>query len=94
LRHTAFPNSSCATSKIDAQVTQLSGLIYIAVLQWHWIFLNLVKIFAAVKLKIIYTVHILSGFQKECVVCTGTTDSIAAFLAARATQPGKAVISC
>lgn len=25
------------------------------------------------------------------MVCTGTTDSIAAFLAARATQPGKAV---
>ncbi|KAK7341437.1 hypothetical protein VNO80_24367 [Phaseolus coccineus] len=33
------------------------------------------------------------GFQKSCVVCTGTTDSIAAFLAARATQPGKAVTS-
>ncbi|KAG9442816.1 hypothetical protein H6P81_018670 [Aristolochia fimbriata] len=33
------------------------------------------------------------GFQKDCVVCTGTTDSIAAFLAARATQPGKAVTS-
>ncbi|WJX51376.1 D-ribulose kinase [Trifolium repens] len=33
------------------------------------------------------------GFQKECVVCSGTTDSIAAFLAARATQPGKAVTS-
>ncbi|XP_058756775.1 D-ribulose kinase-like [Vicia villosa] len=33
------------------------------------------------------------GFQKECVVCTGTTDSIAAFLAARVTQPGKAVTS-
>ncbi|KAJ7967260.1 xylulose kinase [Quillaja saponaria] len=32
-------------------------------------------------------------FQKDCVVCTGTTDSIAAFLAARATQPGKAVTS-
>lgn len=95
MRRTAFPNSSCATS--NTQVTQLSGLIYIAVLQWHWIFLNfLVKIFAAVtvKLKIIYIVHILSGFPKECVVCTGTTDSIAAFLAARATQPGKAVISC
>jgi len=36
--------------------------------------------------------HILSGFPKSCVVCTGTTDSIAAFLAARASQPGKAVI--
>ncbi|KAJ1440953.1 Carbohydrate kinase, FGGY [Sesbania bispinosa] len=33
------------------------------------------------------------GFQKDCVVCSGTTDSIAAFLAARATQPGKAVTS-
>lgn len=33
----------------------------------------------------------LSGFPKDCVVCTGTTDSIAAFLAAGATQPGKAV---
>lgn len=33
------------------------------------------------------------GFLKDCVVCTGTTDSIAAFLAARATQPGKAVTS-
>ncbi|CAJ2679361.1 unnamed protein product [Trifolium pratense] len=33
------------------------------------------------------------GFQKQCVVCSGTTDSIAAFLAARATQPGKAVTS-
>ncbi|KAM3695414.1 hypothetical protein ACJW31_07G129500 [Castanea mollissima] len=31
------------------------------------------------------------GFAKDCVVCTGTTDSIAAFLAARATKPGKAV---
>ncbi|KAK6916619.1 Carbohydrate kinase, FGGY, N-terminal [Dillenia turbinata] len=31
------------------------------------------------------------GFPKDCVVCTGTTDSIAAFLAARATKPGKAV---
>lgn len=45
------------------------------------------------KWKIISIVHILSGFLKDCVVCTGTTDSIAAFLAARATQPGKAVIS-
>ncbi|XP_047328579.1 D-ribulose kinase isoform X1 [Impatiens glandulifera] len=33
------------------------------------------------------------GFSKECAVCTGTTDSIAAFLAARATEPGKAVTS-
>ncbi|KAK3195398.1 hypothetical protein Dsin_026708 [Dipteronia sinensis] len=33
------------------------------------------------------------GFPKDCVVCTGTTDSIAAFLAARATEPGKAVTS-
>ncbi|KAG8368189.1 hypothetical protein BUALT_Bualt15G0019300 [Buddleja alternifolia] len=33
------------------------------------------------------------GFPKDCVVCTGTTDSIAAFLAARANQPGKAVTS-
>lgn len=33
------------------------------------------------------------GFSKNCVVCTGTTDSIAAFLAARTTDPGKAVTS-
>ncbi|KAM7479349.1 hypothetical protein LguiA_027562 [Lonicera macranthoides] len=33
------------------------------------------------------------GFPKDCVICTGTTDSIAAFLAAHATQPGKAVTS-
>ncbi|CAL5075923.1 unnamed protein product [Urochloa decumbens] len=33
------------------------------------------------------------GLSKECVVCTGTTDSIAAFLAARTTGPGKAVTS-
>ncbi|KAL1324222.1 hypothetical protein HN51_034384 [Arachis hypogaea] len=33
------------------------------------------------------------GFQKDCVVCTGTTDSIAAFLAARANLPGQAVTS-
>ncbi|XP_057966137.1 D-ribulose kinase isoform X2 [Malania oleifera] len=33
------------------------------------------------------------GYSKDCVVCTGTTDSIAAFLAARATLPGKAVTS-
>lgn len=35
--------------------------------------------------------YTLAGFPKDCVVCTGTTDSIAAFLAARATEPGKAV---
>ncbi|KAL5198422.1 hypothetical protein ABZP36_001934 [Zizania latifolia] len=33
------------------------------------------------------------GFSEDCVVCTGTTDSIAAFLAARTTEPGKAVTS-
>ncbi|CAN6180162.1 unnamed protein product [Urochloa humidicola] len=33
------------------------------------------------------------GLSKECVVCTGTTDSIAAFLAARTTEPGRAVTS-
>ncbi|CAK9142067.1 unnamed protein product [Ilex paraguariensis] len=33
------------------------------------------------------------GFPENCLVCAGTTDSIAAFLAARATQPGKAVTS-
>ncbi|PNT76750.1 hypothetical protein BRADI_1g52670v3 [Brachypodium distachyon] len=33
------------------------------------------------------------GFSKNCLVCTGTTDSIAAFLAARTTDPGKAVTS-
>ncbi|KAF8118368.1 hypothetical protein N665_0005s0134 [Sinapis alba] len=33
------------------------------------------------------------GFPDDCIVCTGTTDSIAAFLAARATEPGKAVTS-
>ncbi|KAK7272884.1 hypothetical protein RIF29_13926 [Crotalaria pallida] len=38
-------------------------------------------------------IRIKFGFQEDCVVCTGTTDSIAAFLAARATQPGKAVTS-
>ncbi|KAF2618602.1 hypothetical protein F2Q68_00042126 [Brassica cretica] len=32
-------------------------------------------------------------FPDDCIVCTGTTDSIAAFLAARATEPGKAVTS-
>ncbi|GJU38559.1 xylulose kinase-1 [Tanacetum coccineum] len=36
---------------------------------------------------------ILLGFPKDCVLCTGTTNSIAAFLAARATQPEKAVTS-
>lgn len=38
-------------------------------------------------------IRIQFGFPKECIVCTGTTDSIAAFLAARATQPGQAVTS-
>ncbi|KAF5764471.1 putative carbohydrate kinase, FGGY, ATPase, nucleotide binding domain-containing protein [Helianthus annuus] len=38
-------------------------------------------------------IRIKLGFPEDCVVCTGTTDSIAAFLAARATQPGKAVTS-
>ncbi|RCV10426.1 hypothetical protein SETIT_2G111300v2 [Setaria italica] len=33
------------------------------------------------------------GLSKECVVCTGTTDSIAAFLAAGTTEPGRAVTS-
>ncbi|KAL9252906.1 D-ribulose kinase-like protein [Drosera capensis] len=33
------------------------------------------------------------GFRQDCVVCAGTTDSIAAFLAARATETGKAVTS-
>ncbi|XP_055834068.1 D-ribulose kinase isoform X2 [Solanum dulcamara] len=33
------------------------------------------------------------GYPKDCLICTGTTDSIAAFLAARATKPGKAVTS-
>ncbi|XP_057544682.1 D-ribulose kinase [Amaranthus tricolor] len=33
------------------------------------------------------------GFSEDCVICAGTTDSIAAFLAARATEPGKAVTS-
>ncbi|KAL4186684.1 hypothetical protein AMTRI_Chr09g35170 [Amborella trichopoda] len=32
-------------------------------------------------------------FPKDCIICTGTTDSIAAFLAAGASQPGKAVTS-
>ncbi|KAL7156567.1 hypothetical protein ABFS83_02G018500 [Erythranthe nasuta] len=31
------------------------------------------------------------GFPEDCVICTGTTDSIAAFLAARANETGKAV---
>lgn len=34
----------------------------------------------------------LAGFPDDCTICTGTTDSIAAFLAARAMEPGKAVI--
>lgn len=33
----------------------------------------------------------LAGLPKDCAICTGTTDSIAAFLAARATQTGKSV---
>ncbi|CAK9326485.1 unnamed protein product [Citrullus colocynthis] len=33
------------------------------------------------------------GFPNDCIACTGTTDSIAAFLAARATLPGQAVTS-
>lgn len=33
------------------------------------------------------------GLKKDCTVFTGTTDSIAAFLAARITQPGEAVTS-
>lgn len=33
------------------------------------------------------------GLSKKCVVCTGTTDSIAAFLAARSSEPGRAVTS-
>ncbi len=34
-----------------------------------------------------------SGLSQECVVCTGTTDSIAAFLASGAKSPGEAVTS-
>ncbi|MFN6498037.1 MAG: FGGY-family carbohydrate kinase [Nostoc sp. DedQUE01] len=33
------------------------------------------------------------GFRRDCLVCTGTTDSIAAFLASRAKLPGEAVTS-
>ncbi|KAK4342967.1 hypothetical protein RND71_038783 [Anisodus tanguticus] len=33
------------------------------------------------------------GYPKDCLICTGTTDSIAAFLAAGATLPGKGVTS-
>ncbi|MUH01355.1 carbohydrate kinase [Scytonema sp. UIC 10036] len=33
------------------------------------------------------------GFPRDCVVCAGTTDSIAAFLASGATLPGEAVTS-
>jgi sugar (pentulose or hexulose) kinase len=33
------------------------------------------------------------GLRKDCLVCTGTTDSIAAFLASGAHQPGEAVTS-
>ena len=33
------------------------------------------------------------NFNPNCVICTGTTDSIAAFLASQANQPGEAVTS-
>ncbi|XP_078439771.1 xylulose kinase-1 [Wolffia australiana] len=33
------------------------------------------------------------GFPEDCRVCTGTTDSIAAFIAAQTTEPGQAVTS-
>jgi D-ribulokinase len=33
------------------------------------------------------------GFPRDCVICAGTTDSIAAFLASGATLPGEAVTS-
>ncbi len=33
------------------------------------------------------------GFPSDCLVCTGTTDSIAAFIASGANQPGEAVTS-
>ena len=33
------------------------------------------------------------SLPEDCIVCTGTTDSIAAFLASGATQPGEAVTS-
>ncbi|MBZ8179422.1 FGGY-family carbohydrate kinase [Oscillatoria salina] len=33
------------------------------------------------------------NLQKNCLVCTGTTDSIAAFIASSANQPGEAVTS-
>ncbi|KAF6160537.1 hypothetical protein GIB67_019477 [Kingdonia uniflora] len=39
------------------------------------------------------TVQMQFGFPRECIICTGTTDSIAAFLAASANKPGKAVTS-
>jgi D-ribulokinase len=35
----------------------------------------------------------VTGLSRNCVVSTGTTDSIAAFLAARTTEPGRAVTS-
>ncbi|CAN0891373.1 D-ribulose kinase [Linum grandiflorum] len=38
-------------------------------------------------------IRVQYGFPGDCIVCAGTTDSIAAFLAARATEPGKAVTS-
>ncbi|NEO29584.1 MAG: FGGY-family carbohydrate kinase [Symploca sp. SIO3C6] len=33
------------------------------------------------------------GLRRDCIVCTGTTDSIAAFIASGAKQPGEAVTS-
>ncbi|GKA02393.1 xylulose kinase-1 [Tanacetum coccineum] len=41
----------------------------------------------------IFSVGAGKGFPEDYVLCTGTTDNIAAFIAARATQPGKAVTS-
>ncbi|KAF3790981.1 Xylulose kinase [Nymphaea thermarum] len=38
-------------------------------------------------------VRLRFGLSRDCIVCTGTTDSIAAFLAARVAEPGKAVTS-
>ncbi|EFJ28318.1 hypothetical protein SELMODRAFT_146969 [Selaginella moellendorffii] len=47
----------------------------------------------AVVGKVTSTIATTFGLPSNCVVCTGTTDSIAAFLAARATEPGEAVTS-
>ena len=33
------------------------------------------------------------NLSPDCIICTGTTDSIAAFLASGANQPGEAVTS-